>query len=77
MANTSITLRISGTPTEPGELIVRGCKIKVHGCLEQEFCVYLPPSEEEIKKKEKDEEYSKRIKKWYILIRTLSTYNYY
>ncbi|CAI2177789.1 1503_t:CDS:10 [Funneliformis geosporum] len=37
LANTSITLRISGIPTEPGELIVRGCKIKVHGCLEQEF----------------------------------------
>ncbi|CAG8455040.1 13226_t:CDS:10 [Acaulospora morrowiae] len=62
-ANTSVTLRISGTPTEPGQLIVRGCKIKVHGCLEQEFCVYLPPNEEEIKKKEREEEYSKRIKK--------------
>lgn len=65
LANTSITLRLLGTPTEPGELIVRGCKIKVHGCLEQEFCVYLPPSDEEIKRKEKEEEYSKRIKKWY------------
>ncbi|CAB4432069.1 unnamed protein product [Rhizophagus irregularis] len=63
LANTSITLRLLGTPTEPGELIVRGCKIKVHGCLEQEFCVYLPPSDEEIKRKEKEEEYSKRIKK--------------
>ncbi|CAG8433855.1 6997_t:CDS:10 [Diversispora eburnea] len=38
-ANTSITLRVSGVPTEPGELVVRGFKIKVHGCLEQEFSV--------------------------------------
>ncbi|CAG8555401.1 15541_t:CDS:10 [Funneliformis mosseae] len=59
----NISVRISGTPTESGELIVRGCKIKVHGCLEQEFCLFLPPNEEEIKKKERDEEYSKRIKK--------------
>ncbi len=62
-ANTSVTLRLSGIPTEAGKLIVRGCKIKVHGCLEQEFCVLLPPKEAEITKREKDEEYSKRIKK--------------
>ncbi|CAG8497600.1 1707_t:CDS:10 [Racocetra persica] len=62
-ANTSVTLRVSGTPTEAGDLSVRGCKIKVHGCLEQEFCVYLPPDADEIKKKEKEDEYNKRIKK--------------
>ncbi|RIB16973.1 TRAPP II complex [Gigaspora rosea] len=62
-ANTSVTLRVSGTPTEAGDLVVRGCKIKVHGCLEQEFCVYLPPDADEIKKKEREDEYNKRIKK--------------
>ncbi|KAG9285352.1 hypothetical protein G9A89_010827 [Geosiphon pyriformis] len=62
-ANTSIPLRLSGIPKEAGGLIIRGCKIKVYGCLEQEFCVFLPPKEDEIKRKEKDEELSKRIKK--------------
>lgn len=65
-ANTSVTLRVSGTPTEPGNLVVRGCKVKVHGCLEQEFCVYLPRNEEETRKKEREEEHSKRIKKWFV-----------
>nr|CAG8537919.1 7314_t:CDS:10 [Entrophospora candida]CAG8549502.1 2812_t:CDS:10 [Entrophospora candida] len=58
-ANTSVTLRVSGTPTEPGDLVVRGCKVKVHGCLEQEFCVYLPRNEEETRKKEREEEHKK------------------
>ncbi|CAG8520418.1 10913_t:CDS:10, partial [Ambispora gerdemannii] len=40
-ANTSVTLRLSGTPKEAGELVIRGCKIKVYGCSEQEFCIKL------------------------------------
>jgi hypothetical protein len=61
-ANTSVTLQLSGVPTRAGQLVVRGCKIKVMFCTEQEFCVFLPPKEEEIKKREKEEQDNSRAK---------------
>lgn len=65
-ANNSVNVKLSGVPTEDGELIIRGCKIKIYGCIEQEFFVYLPPKEEEIRKREKEDEYAKRVKKRYV-----------
>ncbi|CAG8540594.1 1844_t:CDS:10 [Paraglomus occultum] len=62
-ANTSVNVKLSGVPTEAGELIIRGCKIKIYGCIEQEFYVYVPPKEEEIKK---EDEYGKRVKKRHV-----------
>ncbi|RUS30259.1 hypothetical protein BC938DRAFT_479636 [Jimgerdemannia flammicorona] len=36
-ANGFINVRLTGTPTHPGIMTIRGCNIKISGCREEEF----------------------------------------
>ncbi|KZT58996.1 hypothetical protein CALCODRAFT_219199 [Calocera cornea HHB12733] len=46
-ANAFQVLRMSGVPTEPGTLTVRGCTVQVNGCLPRTFLLTLPTKEDE------------------------------
>ncbi|KPV77636.1 uncharacterized protein RHOBADRAFT_33796 [Rhodotorula graminis WP1] len=45
------TVRLTGTPREPGTLVIRGCHIRLAGCVSREFVLPVWDAEEEEKQR--------------------------
>ncbi|BGP40785.1 hypothetical protein JCM10449v2_004750 [Rhodotorula kratochvilovae] len=43
------TVRLTGTPREPGTLVIRGCNIRLAGCVSREFVLPMWDADEEVK----------------------------
>lgn len=43
------TVRLTGTPREPGTLVIRGCNIRLAGCMSREFVLPVWDTAEEAK----------------------------